>query len=252
MSFEIKIKEKFFNNKHDKKKTTVLKNIDIKIKSKEFVCVVGPSGCGKTTLMNMIGGLIDHENQVIQSTNKDNLEVEKFGYVFQTSRLLPWLTVKENVELVCDANSPNFNYDNINYLLESFGLKDFVNFYPKAISGGMRRKVALARALINNPKVLLMDEPFVSLDQPTSESLYDVLIKYRNKNPITVIFITHMLKEALLLGDRILFFSKKPGTVVFDYKVKSVRKPLTLDNKSVDTEYKKLKSKYPQLLEGLV
>ena len=252
MSFEIKIKEKFFNNKHDKNKTTVLKNIDIKIKSKEFVCVVGPSGCGKTTLMNMIGGLIDHENQVIQSTNKDSLEVNRFGYVFQTSRLLPWLTVKENVELVCDTNSPNFNYDNINYLLESFGLKDFVNFYPKAISGGMRRKVALARALINNPKVLLMDEPFVSLDQPTSESLYDVLVKYRNKNPITVIFITHMLKEALLLGDRILFFSKKPGTVVFDYKVKSIRKPLTLDNKSVDSEYKKLKSKYPQLLEGLI
>ena len=252
MSFEIKIKEKIFNNKHDKDKTTVLKNIDIKIKSKEFVCVVGPSGCGKTTLMNMIGGLIEHENQVIQSTNKDSLEVEKFGYVFQTSRLLPWLTVKENVELVCDIDAQNFNYDNINYLLESFGLKDFVNFYPKAISGGMRRKVALARALINNPKVLLMDEPFVSLDQPTSESLYDVLVKYRNKNPITVIFITHVLKEALLLGDRILFFSKKPGTVVFDYKVKSTRKPLTLDNKSVDSEYKKLKNKYPQLLEGLV
>ena len=127
-----------------------------------------------------------------------------------------------------------------------------MNFYPKAISGGMRRKVSLARALINKPKVLLMDEPFVSLDQPTSESLYDVLVNYRKKNPITVIFITHVLKEAILLGDRILFFSKKPGTVVFDYKVKSVRKPLTLDNKSVDTEYKKLKSKYPQLLQGLV
>ena len=252
MSFEIKIKEKFFNNKHDQKKTSVLKNIDIKIKSNEFVCIVGPSGCGKTTLMNMIGGLIDHENQVIRSINREILEVEKFGYVFQTSRLLPWLTVKENVELVCDTDSPNFNHDSINYLLESFGLRDFVNFYPKAISGGMRRKVALARALINNPKVLLMDEPFVSLDQPTSESLYDVLVKYRNKNPITVIFITHMLKEALLLGDRILFFSKKPGTVVFDYKVKSIRKPLTLDNKSVDSEYKKLKNKYPQLLEGLV
>ena len=181
MSFEIKIKEKFFYNKHDKNKTSVLKNIDIKIKSNQFACIVGPSGCGKTTLMNMIGGLIDSENQVIQSTSKDNLEVNNFGYVFQTSRLLPWLTVKENVELVCDTNSPNFNSDNIHYLLESFGLKDFLNFYPKAISGGMRRKVALARALINNPKVLLMDEPFVSLDQPTSESLYDVLVSYRKK-----------------------------------------------------------------------
>ena len=252
MSFEIKIKEKFFHNKHDKNKTSVLKNINITIKPKEFVCIVGPSGCGKTTLMNMIGGLIEHENQVIQSTNEGNVEVEKFGYVFQTSRLLPWLTVRENIELVCDPDSANFNSGNIDFLLENFGLKDFINFYPKAISGGMRRKVALARALINNPKVLLMDEPFVSLDQPTSESLYDVLVHYRKETPITVIFITHMLKEAILLGDRILFFSKKPGTVVFDYKVKSIRKPLTLDNKSVDNEYKKLKSKYPQLLEGLV
>ena len=85
----------------------------------------------------------------------------------------------------------------------------------------MRRRVALARALINDPKVLLMDEPFVSLDQPTSENLYKTLVNYRKKNPITVIFITHVLKEALLLGDRILFFSKKPGTVVYDYKIKS-------------------------------
>ena len=252
MSFEIKIKEKFFYNKHDKNKTSVLKNIDIKITSNEFACIVGPSGCGKTTLMNIIGGLIDSENQVIQTRGKNNSEINNFGYVFQTSRLLPWLTVKENVELVCNTNSPNFDSDYIHFLLESFGLKDFLNFYPKTISGGMRRKVSLARALINNPKVLLMDEPFVSLDQPTSENLYDVLVSYRKKNPITVIFITHVLKEAILLGDRILFFSKKPGTVVFDYKVKSIRKPLTLDNKSVDSEYKKLKSKYPQLLEGLV
>ena len=128
VSFEIKIKEKFFHNKHDKKKTSVLKNINITIKPKEFVCIVGPSGCGKTTLMNMIGGLIDPENQVIKSTSKDTLEVEKFGYVFQTSRLLPWLTVKENVELVCDTDSPNLDSDNIDFLLENFGLKEFMNF----------------------------------------------------------------------------------------------------------------------------
>ena len=131
-------------------------------------------------------------------------------------------------------------------------LKDFLNYYPKAISGGMRRRVALARALINDPKVLLMDEPFVSLDQTTSENLYKTLVNYRKKKPITVIFITHVLKEALLLGDRILFFSKKPGTVVYDYKIKSKSFPLTLDSKSVDDEYKKLKKKHPTLLNGLV
>ena len=188
MNFEIKIKEKSFLNKHDDQKTKVLKNIDIKINSNEFICIVGPSGCGKTTLMNMIGGLIETEDNVIQSKDKKKLTNENFGYVFQTSRLLPWLTVKENVELVYDSKSDQFK-NNVESLLENFGLKEFLNFYPKAISGGMRRKVALARALVNNPRVILMDEPFVSLDQPTSESLYDVLVNYKKKNPITVIFL---------------------------------------------------------------
>ena len=99
MNFEIKIKEKSFFNKHDKSKIKVLKNIDIKINSNEFVCIVGPSGCGKTTLMNMIGGLIETKDQIINSKSPNGFSGESFGYVFQTSRLLPWLTVKENVEL---------------------------------------------------------------------------------------------------------------------------------------------------------
>ena len=251
MSLEIKIDEKNFYNKHDKSKTLVLKNINFKIKTNEFVCIVGPSGCGKTTLMNIIGGLIDTDNeQSFFEENSSNAENDNFGYVFQTSRLLPWLTIKENVELVCKGE--NSDKKKVENLLKSFGLKDFLNYYPKAISGGMRRRVALARALINDPKVLLMDEPFVSLDQPTSENLYETLVNYRKKKPITVIFITHVLKEALLLGDRILFFSKKPGTVVYDYKIKSKSFPLTLDSKSVDDEYKKLKKKHPTLLNGLV
>ena len=129
--------------------------------------------------------------------------------------MLPWLTVKENVELVCDDKP--LNNERIDEILESFGLKDFINYYPKSISGGMRRRVSLARAFINNPKVLLMDEPIVSLDQPTAENLYEVLA-ITGKNPTTIILITHVLKEAILLGDRVLFFFKNPGTVVFDYK----------------------------------
>ena len=250
MDFKIKIKEKFFTNNYNKTKTHVLKNIDIKISSNEFVCIVGPSGCGKTTLMNIIGGLVETDNPVIHSINKKNLLEENFGYVFQTSRLLPWLTVKENVALVCDKNS--INDDKIDEILESFGLKDFINYYPKSISGGMRRRVSLARAFINNPKVLLMDEPFVSLDQPTAENLYEVLVNYWQKNPTTIILITHVLKEAILLGDRVLFFSKNPGTVVFDYKVKSKRNPLSIDNTSVNKEYNAITKKHPNLLNGLL
>ena len=97
-----------------------------------------------------------------------------------------------------------------------------------------------------------MDEPFISLDQPTSYSLYDVLLKYWNRNPITIIFITHNLKEAILLGDRIIFFSQRPGTVVFDHKVRIKKTSLNVDSKEVEVEYDKLTKKHPKLLNGLL
>tara|TARA_B100000963_G_C22496962_1_gene611923 strand:+ start:260 stop:1012 length:753 start_codon:yes stop_codon:yes gene_type:complete len=250
LNFKIEISKKSFVNKHDKSSVDVLKDINIDIKSKQFVCIVGPSGCGKTTLMNIIGGLIDGESQKIVVDNKELLIDKNFGYVFQTSRLFPWLTVKENIELVCDDDLNN--NDRIEDLLVNFKLKDFQNYYPKSISGGMRRKVSLARALVRNPKILLMDEPFVSLDQPTAENLYKVLINYWKKNPITVILITHNLKEAILLGDRILFFSKRPATVVYDHIVKSKRGDLAIDDKYIENEYISLKKKFPSLLEGLI
>ena len=251
MSFKINIKNKSFINKHDKKKVEVLKNIKIEIQSNEFVCIVGPSGCGKTTLMNMIGGLIpfDNNEQIGRNLDDDD-DDDTFGYVFQTSRLLPWLTVKENIELVSKKDT-NLDIE-INHLLKEFDLLEFINYFPKALSGGMRRRVSLVRALINKPEVLLMDEPFVSLDQPTAENLYKVLIDYWKKNPITVILITHNLKEALLLSDRILFFSKRPATIVHDYKVKSNRGNLKMDNKEVNKEYENLNKKFPSILKGLV
>ena len=250
MDFKIKIKEKYYINKHDKKKITALKNVDIKISANEFVCIVGPSGCGKTTLMNMIGGLISSNDQIIFSKENRSFANQNFGYVFQSSRLLPWLNIKENIELVTKEGADN--KDRIENLLENFGLKEFENYYPKSISGGMRRKVSLARALINQPKVLLMDEPFISLDQPTSYNLYEVLLKYWKSNPITIIFITHNLKEAILLGDRIIFFSQRPGTVVFDHKVRIKKTSLNIDSKEVEVEYDKLTKKHPKLLDGLL
>ncbi len=252
MSFEIKIKNKSFVNKHDKQSVEVLKNIDIKINKDQFVSIVGPSGCGKTTLMNIIGGLVECDKAHINNNSENSNISDSFGYVFQTSRLLPWLTVRENIELVC-ANIEQAELDKlINNFLIDFDLHEFSNYYPKAISGGMRRRVSLVRALVNKPKILLMDEPFVSLDQPTAENLYKVLVGYWKKNPITVILITHNLKEALLLSDRILFFSKRPATVVYDYTVKIKRGKLSLDNKEIDKEYEMLNQKFPTLLKGLI
>ena len=194
--------------------------------------------------------MISSNDQIIFSKENSSFVNQNFGYVFQSSRLLPWLNIKENIELVTKEGADN--KDRIENLLENFGLKEFENYYPKSISGGMRRKVSLARALINQPKVLLMDEPFISLDQPTSYSLYDVLLKYWNRNPITIIFITHNLKEAILLGDRIIFFSQRPGTVVFDHKVRIKKTSLNVDSKEVEVEYDKLTKKHPKLLNGLL
>ena len=250
MDFHINIKKKSFVNPHDKTSIDVLKNINIKIKYKEFVCIVGPSGCGKTTLMNIIGGLVDEEDQKFNKKQGDLKTNGDYGYVFQTSRLLPWLTVKENIELVCEENEKYI--ERIESLLSEFDLHEFKNYYPKAISGGMRRKVSLARALIKKPQILLMDEPFVSLDQPTAENLYSVLINYWKKNPITIILITHNLKEAILLGDRIIFFSKRPASVVYDHKIKSKTEGLSIDNTEIQKEYDQLRKKFPSLLKGLV
>ena len=250
MDFHINIKKKSFVNPHDKTSIDVLKNINIKIKSKEFVCIVGPSGCGKTTLMNIIGGLIDAEDLKFNKEESDLKTNGDFGYVFQTSRLLPWLTVKENIELVCEEKEEYI--ERIESLLSEFDLHEFKNYYPKSISGGMRRKVSLARALIKKPQILLMDEPFVSLDQPTAENLYSVLINYWKKNPITIILITHNLKEAILLGDRIIFFSKRPASVVYDHKIKSKTEGLSIDNTEIQKEYDQLRKKFPSLLKGLV
>ena len=159
------------------------------------------------------------------------------------------MTVRENIELVCDEKKDEKRIDE---LLNCFDLFEFQNYFPKSISGGMRRKVSLARALARNPKILLMDEPFISLDQPTSENLYDVLLNYWKDNPLTIILITHNLKEAILLGNRIIFFSKRPASVVYEHKVKSKRKNLSIDNNDIQKEYAYLKNKFPSLLKGLI
>ena len=197
--------------------------------------------------MNIIGGLIEADNQKILINDKNLNSNNCLGYIFQTSRLMPWLTVFENVKLVCRNNNDINN--RVENTFKDFGLKDFLNAYPNTISGGMRRRASMARAFINNPESFLWTNLLFLLDQSAAEELYKVLINYCN--PTTIILITHSVKEALLLSNRILFMTKRPGSILMDYKVKSLGSILKIDNKEIEKEYYNLLNKFPKLLEGV-
>ena len=192
----------------------VIENLNLTINPQEFVCLVGPSGCGKTTLLNIIAGLdtdFTGEISVGQVTKKS-----KIGVVFQNPRLLAWRTVRQNIELVQERFQ---NAELIDELLDVMQLTVFQNVYPERLSLGMSRRVALIRAFAVNPDLLLMDEPFVSLDAPTARQVRDLLLLLWEKRPHTVLFVTHDLREAIALADRLVFLSAAPMGFVADIKV---------------------------------
>lgn len=176
----------------------------------ELVCIVGPSGCGKTTLLNIIAGL-DHaySGQVTLPPSANGRPM--IGYVFQNARLLPWRTVSENIELVLPPGEDH--RQRIHDLLAVTGLGDVAHVYPERLSVGMGRRVALARAFAIDPQLLLLDEPFVSLDEPTADRLRLLLLEIWQRQPTTVLFVTHDLREAILLADRIILLSPPPARV---------------------------------------
>ncbi len=191
-----------------------IENLNLTINPQEFVCLVGPSGCGKTTLLNIIAGLdtdFTGEISVGQVTKKS-----KIGVVFQNPRLLAWRTVRQNIELVQERFQ---NAELIDELLDVMQLTAFQNVYPERLSLGMSRRVALIRAFAVNPDLLLMDEPFVSLDAPTARQVRDLLLLLWKKRPHTVLFVTHDLREAIALADRLVFLSAAPMGFVADIKV---------------------------------
>ena len=214
---EIEIAEKSYPARDDAGPRRVLKDLRLAVLRGEFLCILGPSGCGKTTLLNLIAGLDrDFEGRVAWSG--PTVATPRIGYVFQEPRLLPWLTVIQNIELVraeAGESDPAF----LEHLLEVAGLLEFRDAHPQRLSLGLARRVALVRAFAIKPDLLLMDEPFVSLDRPTAERLRRLLITIWAERPTTVIFVTHSLGEALQLADRIVQFSSSPATVVADLKV---------------------------------
>jgi ABC-type nitrate/sulfonate/bicarbonate transport system ATPase subunit len=224
-----------------------LEGLRFSVAQGEFACLVGPSGCGKTTLLNIVGGL---DRQVEGWVRLDGTTSPgHISYVFQTPRLMPWLTVLDNVRLVLD-NGPAATA-RARTLLTAMELSAVLDAYPNRLSGGMQRRVALARAFATEPQLLLMDEPFVSLDAPAADRLRDMLTELWRSRGTTVLFVTHDLREALALGDRVLFMSASPGRVVLELPV-DLPRPRRCNDSEVVRLHERLLRVHPHLLEGRV
>ncbi len=202
--------------KEDKSGTEALKNVSFDVGDGEFVCLLGPSGCGKTTLLRIIAGLEtltsgDITLNGVSITGPD----PKRGMVFQQYSLFPWRTVIDNVTFGLEMQGIDKadSRKHAEKYIELVGLKQFKNSYPYELSGGMQQRAAIARALANEPEVLLMDEPFGALDAQTRNILQDELLRIWEQRHVTFIFVTHSVDEAVVLSDRIVVMTARPGRI---------------------------------------
>jgi NitT/TauT family transport system ATP-binding protein len=211
---------------------TALKNINLQVQPGEFLCIVGPSGCGKSTLLHLIAGL---HQQTSGEVLVDNAPVQGPGtdriLIFQELGLFPWLTVAQNVEfgMRMKGVSKSDRQARVRDYLRLVHLQQFSDSYTHQLSGGMRQRVALARALATEPDVLLMDEPFAALDAQTRDMLHDELERIWAETGRTIIFVTHNVREAVRLGDRVVLLTFRPGQVKCEYQV-DLQRPRHLED----------------------
>ena len=200
-----------------------LEDVSLNVNEGEFVCLLGPSGCGKSTLLNLIAGLEAPDAGTLSADGEAIHEPGRQRMVmFQEHALFPWLDVTRNVLFGLNLKPSLTDEDRAGVaaaFIEIVGLTPFARASIHELSGGMKQRVALARALAPNPQVLLMDEPFAALDAMTREQLYDDLQKIQQKRRKTVIFVTHNVREAVCLGDRVLLFTPRPGKIRAEFKV---------------------------------
>ncbi|MEY4616004.1 MAG: hypothetical protein RJB66_964 [Pseudomonadota bacterium] len=198
---------KQFNSK------TILKKINLEIRRGDFVALIGPSGTGKTTLLRLLAGLETWStSSFVEQKNSST------SFVFQEPNLLSWRTLLENIQLPLEIQKKPINQEHLNKSLEAVHLEGAGTLFPHELSGGMKMRASLARALITEPELLFMDEPFSALDEPTREDLQDQLRKIWEARANTIVFVTHSLSEALFLANRIIFLSGKPASIFEDYK----------------------------------
>lgn len=205
----------------------VLNRVNLEVKDHEIIAILGPSGCGKTTLLHIMSGLMqDYEGQI------EGLDKHTVSYLFQDLRLLPWKNVKDNMSFVLKGKIPkNMLEEHINKFLRLVGLEDYGEYALQALSGGMQQRLSLARAFAYPSSLLLMDEPFKSLDYETRHHIMEDFKELWIEEKKTVIFITHDIRNALQLGDHVYLLSDKPSQIIRHYE-----NPLPLKERSFHRE----------------
>jgi NitT/TauT family transport system ATP-binding protein len=199
-----------------------LQDISITVRRGEFVTFLGPSGCGKSTLLRLISGLVPATDGSVRvnGMTPENAR-EMMSFIFQDATLLPWRTVEENVglglELECAAR--DLRKERTARMLDLVGLRDVAQRYPRQLSGGMKMRVSIARALVNRPRILLMDEPFAALDEMTRDRLNEELLRLYAEQKWTVLFVTHSVLEAVFLSSRIVILAAHPGRVAHQVEI---------------------------------
>lgn len=194
--------------------TEALSDINVEVRQGEFFCIVGPSGCGKTTLLRILAGLEEQtDGDIVLSWHDSKRPLTTM--VFQEPSAFPWLTVGQNVEYGLKLRKVPQDARNqvVRLWIDKVGLRGFEKHYPSQLSGGMKQRVAIARAFANDPEILLMDEPFANLDEQTKIIMQQELIQLWEENRKTVVFITHSIDEAILMGDRIMMLTARPGRI---------------------------------------
>jgi NitT/TauT family transport system ATP-binding protein len=209
----------------------VLERITFSVAPGEFVCIVGPSGCGKSTLLNIVAGFLDHtrgevlvEGQPVRGPNHRRI------FVFQENGIFPWLTVRDNISFGIEKTNPR-RQDILSHYVEMVGLKGFEAAYPRELSGGMRQRVEIARALAADPDIIYMDEPFGALDFLTRLKMRQDLVRIWQEEKKTILFVTHDIEEAVQLADRVLVMSRRPATIQETVPV-TLPRPRDLDSPS--------------------
>ncbi|NPV20571.1 ABC transporter ATP-binding protein [Bradyrhizobium aeschynomenes] len=202
--------------------TRALEPVDLSIGNNDFVTILGPSGCGKSTLLRIVAGL-DHptSGKVLLDGREVKGPGADRGMVFQSYTLFPWLTVRENIAFgLRERGVPEDKRNAVaDRFIQQIGLKGFENHWPKQLSGGMQQRCAIARALANDPKILLLDEPFGALDNQTRVLMQEMLLGIWERDQKTVLFVTHDIEEAIFLGSRVLVMSARPGRIKADIKI---------------------------------